>query len=94
MYIIFLPILFLLDFFGKRGVLVGEDENIFNYIKCINVPRTPTCDSVKTGGGVCRSRQIDCNKFKLYLTEDPVAVARMKLITDSEGQLKDNVYYF
>jgi RIO kinase 1 len=33
------------DFFGKRGVLVGEDEHIFNYITSPNVDDT-NCDIV------------------------------------------------
>lgn len=59
----------------------AADENIFNYIRCINIPRTPTCFHDPTGT-VCRSRQIDCNKFKLVLENDPIAVERMKVATD------------
>lgn len=59
----------------------AADENIFNYIRCINIPRVPSCFHDPTGT-VCRSRQIDCNKFKLVLQNDPVAVERMKIATD------------
>jgi len=58
------------------------DENIFNFIRCINFPKTPSCKNVDDGS-VCRSRQIDCNKFKLVLENDPVSVQRMKLITQT-----------
>ena len=57
------------------------DENVFNFIKCINFPKTPSCKD--TGDGtICRSRQIDCNKFKLVLENDPISVQRMKLFTE------------
>lgn len=58
------------------------DENIFNFIRCINFPKTPSCKEVDNGT-ICRSRQIDCNKFKLVLENDPIAVQRMKLITQT-----------
>lgn len=60
------------------------DENIFNFIRCINIPQSPTCASVGNGSRetVCRSRQIDCNKLKLVLENDPVAIERMKVATD------------
>jgi len=60
------------------------DENIFNFIRCINIPQSPTCAPVGDGSGetVCRSRQINCNKLKLVLENDPVAVERMKVATD------------
>uniref|UniRef100_A0A6C0C8Y7 Uncharacterized protein n=1 Tax=viral metagenome TaxID=1070528 RepID=A0A6C0C8Y7_9ZZZZ len=56
------------------------DENIFNYIRCINIPRTPACKDT-TSGQICRTRQIDCNKFKLVLENDPVSLERLKLAT-------------
>ena len=56
------------------------DENVFNYIRCINIPRTPACKDT-TSGQICRTRQIDCNKFKLVLENDPVALERLKLAT-------------
>lgn len=56
------------------------DENIFNFIRCINFPKTPACKD-EGGGRVCRSKQIDCNKFKLVLENDPISVERMKLAT-------------
>lgn len=63
------------------------DENIFNYIRCINIPQAPTCAPANRSndpnkGIICRSRQIDCNKLKLVLENDPVAVNRMKVATD------------
>lgn len=57
------------------------DENIFDFMRCINIPRTPACKSVDDSG-ICRSRQIDCNKIKLVLENDPIAVERMKIATD------------
>ena len=57
------------------------DENIFDFMRCINVPRTPACKDVDNSG-ICRSRQIDCNKIKLVLQNDPIAVERMKIATD------------
>jgi hypothetical protein len=62
------------------------DENIFNYVRCINVPRTPVCKPVSSGGDVCRSRLIDCDKFKLYVLDDPIAMFRMKMMTDNIEQ--------
>lgn len=56
------------------------DENVFNYIRCINIPRTPACKDT-TSGQICRTRQIDCNKFKLVLENDPVSLDRLKLAT-------------
>lgn len=56
------------------------DENIFNYIRCINIPRTPACKNT-TSGEICRTRQIDCNKFKLVIENDPVSLERLKLAT-------------
>ena len=67
------------------------DENIFSYIRCINVPRKPVCKAENTGGEICRSRQIDCNKFKLYVLDDPVAILRMKLITDDIDQVDKTI---
>jgi hypothetical protein len=58
------------------------DENIFKFIRCINIPQSPVCARTGTGGTVCRSKLIDCNKFKLVLENDPVAIERMKLATD------------
>ena len=58
------------------------DENIFQLIRCINIPQSPTCSSTNTGETVCRSKLIDCNKFKLVLLNDPIAVERMKVATD------------
>jgi hypothetical protein len=69
------------------------DEQIFDYIRCINIPRTPACKGVEDTGrpfdeasNVCRSRQIDCNKYKLVLENDPVAVERMKVATQQYVQ--------
>jgi len=56
------------------------DENVFDYIRCINIPRTPACKDT-TSGQICRTRQIDCNKFKLVLENDPVSLERLKLAT-------------
>lgn len=59
------------------------DENIFDYIRCINIPRTPGCRTVDDNtSAICRSRQIDCNKMRLVLENDPIAVERMKIATD------------
>jgi len=56
------------------------DENVFNYVRCINIPRTPACKDT-TSGQICRTKQIDCNKFKLVLENDPVSLDRLKLAT-------------
>lgn len=74
------------------------DEQLFKFIRCINIPQTPVCKNVelsstsnqplygqgkKVGNSsVCRSRFIDCNKFRLLLEQDPVAIERMKIATD------------
>lgn len=62
--------------------IINADKNIFDYIRCINVPQTPSCVTKNNNDVVCKSRQIDCNKFKLVLLNDPVAVERMKIATD------------
>ena len=63
------------------------DENIFDYIRCINIPRTPLCKGVENDtSNICRSKQIDCNKFKLVLENDPIAVERMKIATNQYVQ--------
>jgi len=56
------------------------DENIFDFLRCINFPKTPACRETDKGE-MCRSRQIDCNKFKLVLENNPIAVERLKLAT-------------
>lgn len=56
------------------------DENVFNYVRCINIPRTPACKDTSSGQ-ICRTKQIDCNKFKLVLENDPVSLDRLKLAT-------------
>uniref|UniRef100_A0A6C0LR72 Uncharacterized protein n=1 Tax=viral metagenome TaxID=1070528 RepID=A0A6C0LR72_9ZZZZ len=58
------------------------DENIFNFIRCINIPQTPICKGVEGNSNICRSKQIDCNKWKLVLENDPIASERMKLASD------------
>lgn len=74
------------------------DDNIFQFIRCINIPQYPICsptdpntDPTKgsdpgSGGVACRSKQINCNWFKLVLENDPVAVERMKQATDKYYQ--------
>jgi|SRR5271154_1081210 len=63
------------------------DENIFDYIRCINIPRSPACKGVEDGeSNICRSRQIDCNKYKLVLENDPIAIERTKIATDQYVQ--------
>ena len=62
------------------------DENIFKFIRCINIPQAPVCVATDTGGTVCRSKLIDCNNYKLVLLNDPVAVERMKIATDKYYQ--------
>jgi cell division protein FtsB len=59
------------------------DESIFNFIRCINIPRTPACRTInESNQKICRSKQIDCNKLKLVLENDPVTVDRMKIATE------------
>jgi hypothetical protein len=74
------------------------DEAIFDYIRCINVPRSTSCTAISNEkldngqnlspktGSICRSRQIDCNKYKLMLENDSIAVERMKRATDLYGE--------
>jgi len=66
----------------KLSKIKFADENIFQFLRCLNVPQSPTCAATGTGGTVCRSRLIDCNKYKLVLENDPVAVERMKVASD------------
>ena len=80
--------------------VIVADENIFKFIRCINIPMTPVCEIKKDGGSrvpngkatVCRSRQIDCNKFRLVLERDPIAKERMRIATDkyTESQKRPN----
>ena len=64
------------------------DDNIFQFIRCINIPQYPICSSTDptSGGVVCRSKQINCDWFKLVLENNPVAVQRMKMATDKYYQ--------
>lgn len=67
------------------------DDNIFQFIRCINIPQYPICSAAnksdtKSGGVVCRSKQINCDWFKLVLENNPVAVERMKMATDKYYQ--------
>ena len=73
------------------------DETIFQFIRCINVPKSPSCKSTlddnpnstlipANEADVCRSRQIACNKYKLWLVKDPVGQERMKIATDRYTQ--------
>jgi hypothetical protein len=72
--------------------IVVADENIFNFIRCINVPQAPSCLTKMNDNGdstipdepahVCRSRQIDCNKYKLLFESDPIMRERIHLATD------------
>lgn len=57
------------------------DNNIFHYIRCINIPQTPSC-TTKGNSHICRSRLMDCNKIKLVLENDPIAVERIKVATN------------
>lgn len=62
---------------------IWADNRIFDFIRCINIPQTPVCKSVEDGkSNICRSRLIDCNRFKLVLENDPIAVERMKRATN------------
>jgi hypothetical protein len=68
---------------NKYLQLVKEaDENIFDYIRCINIPQAPTCKDTGDETTVCRSRLTDCNKYKLVLENDPVTLQRMKVATN------------
>lgn len=58
----------------------NADENIFDFIRCINIPQVKTCREIDNGQ-VCRSRQINCNHLKLLLEDDPIAKLRMKRMT-------------
>jgi len=65
------------------------DENIFDLVRCINMPKIPVCKNLGSDpkSNVCRSRFIDCNNFKLIVQKDPVAVYRMKKFTDKYDQI-------
>lgn len=67
----------------------NADENIFDLIRCINMPKIPVCKNLGSDprSNVCRSRFIDCNNFKLIVQKDPVAVYRMKKFTDKYDQI-------
>ncbi len=58
------------------------DENVFTLIKCINSPRKQIC-TPENGSTVCRSRFVDCTKFKRFVEDDPVASYRLKLAMDT-----------
>jgi len=58
------------------------DENLFAMIRCINAPRQQVCKNIPAGGQVCRSRLIDCTKFRTLVQQDPVALDRMTLVQD------------
>lgn len=76
--------------------IVIADENIFSFIRCINVPQTPSCKTTMDENGdpniprgtatVCRARQIDCNKYKLLFETDPIIKERILLATDRYTQ--------
>lgn len=67
------------------------DENIFTLIKCINSPKKQVCtEGNQTGGGteeggerICRSRFVDCTKFKRFVEDDEVASYRLRLAMDT-----------
>lgn len=59
------------------------DDQIFSFIRCINIPQVPSCKAVnKEGVNVCRSKQIDCDKFKLVILNSPIGLERIKKATD------------
>jgi hypothetical protein len=58
------------------------DENLFAMVRCINAPRQQVCKAAPSGGDVCRSRLIDCTKFRTLVQQDPVALQRMTLVQD------------
>jgi hypothetical protein len=59
----------------KLNKMKIADEMIFQYTRCLNIPRSPSCKD----GTICRSRQIDCNKYRLVLENDPIAMERIKI---------------
>lgn len=69
----------------KLSDIKFADENIFKFIRCINIPQAPVCAETATGT-VCRSKLINCNDYKLVLLNDPVAIERMKVATDKYYQ--------
>lgn len=71
--------------------IVHVDQDIFNYIRCLNIPRAPVCRTVH-GKQICRSMQMNCDKFKNLLETDSDAKHRMKRATDQyfdSYQVKD-----
>jgi hypothetical protein len=51
-------------------------------MKCINVPQKPVCKQTPDGKQVCRSRLINCANFAKLIKEDPIAVERIRLVTE------------
>jgi hypothetical protein len=66
------------------------DENIFSYIKCINVPRKKVCKNIGQGGETCQTRLTDCTKFRDIIMNDPVALNRIKLLNDQTYDASKN----
>ena len=71
--------------------IVHTDQDIFNYIRCLNIPRAPVCRQ-NNGQKMCRSMQIDCNKFRTLIERNPEAKHRLARATDQyfdSYQVKD-----
>jgi hypothetical protein len=61
---------------------IYSDENIFAYMRCLNIPQKPICKPTSDGQTVCRSKLINCAQYIKIINEDPIAVQRMKLATE------------
>ena len=57
------------------------DENVFAFVRCINQPKKEICKKTPDGNQVCRSRLVECSKFRMILEQDPVSMARLQLAT-------------
>jgi len=57
------------------------DENVFAFLRCINQPKKEVCKTNEKGEQVCKSRLIECSKFRMILEQDPVSMARLQLAT-------------
>lgn len=64
--------------------ILDVDRKIFNFIRCINIPRVTQCKVVSDDGNtVCRSKQLNCNQYKLELENNPFINNRIKEITQN-----------
>ena len=61
----------------------SADEDVLAYLKCLNTPRTEVCKDTPDEGRVCRSRLMDCSKFKNIIFNNPTALWRMEMAVNT-----------